>query len=122
MQPWQIILGIFLFAVVGAVLYVWGLKKSLNQREKLSQILYNKSANKVLSEFKKKESLSNQEIIEIIEGIKASEFYSRQKAVITDAKTYSKQLTEKMTEQNLIEKITVNGKTKYKEIIKSKEK
>lgn len=28
----QIMLGIALFAIAGAVLYVWGLKKSVNQR------------------------------------------------------------------------------------------
>ena len=40
----QIILGIVLFALVTAVLYVWGLKKSMTQQEDLDRALLRKSA------------------------------------------------------------------------------
>lgn len=104
MPPWMIIIGIILFAIVTALLYLWGLKKSLNKREKLSEILYNKCANKVLSELKKKDKITVDEVEHIINGVKASEFYSRQKAVIIKPKEYSKRLAEKMCEQKLIRK------------------
>lgn len=40
----QIMLGIALFAIAGAVLYVWGLKKSVNQREDLQRSLLSAAA------------------------------------------------------------------------------
>ena len=37
MSTGQIILDIALFAVAGAILYAWGLKKSMDQREGLQR-------------------------------------------------------------------------------------
>lgn len=121
MEKWQIIVGVLLFAVVASILYMWGLKKALNQREKLASILYNKSANKVVSYLKKNDCISLTEVKKLIEGIKASEFYSKNKAVITDTNSYSTMLTEKMIEQNIIERVKKDGKTSYKLVIKEKE-
>ena len=39
MSTGQIILGIALFAVAAAILYAWGLKKSLDQQEDLERSL-----------------------------------------------------------------------------------
>ena len=44
----QIVLGILLFAVATAVLYVWGLKKSMTQEADLERILLNKCAGTVV--------------------------------------------------------------------------
>lgn len=110
MPTWMIILGIFLFAIVTAFLYLWGLNKSLNRRQNLSNMLYNKCANKVIGELKKKNTITIDEVKYIIDGVKASEFYSRQKAVIVDPKAYSKQLVKKMCEQNLIKKDNKSNK------------
>lgn len=108
MPLWLIVIGIMLFAAATSVLYVWGMKKSFDQRQKLANILYNKCANKVLAAFKKNDSLSSSDIEKIIATVKASEFYSRQKAVIQNPKTYSKMLSEKMYTDKLISK-DING-------------
>ena len=42
MNTWETILGILVFAVVTAILYVWGLKKSYTQGADLERILLNK--------------------------------------------------------------------------------
>ena len=42
MNTWETILGILVFAVVIAVLYVWGLKKSYTQGTDLERILLSK--------------------------------------------------------------------------------
>ena len=49
----QIILGILAFALVTAVLYTWGLHKSMTQQEDLERILLSKSARKVVTYLKK---------------------------------------------------------------------
>lgn len=43
----QIVLGILLFALATAVLYVWGLRKSMTQEADLERILLNKCAGTV---------------------------------------------------------------------------
>lgn len=113
MPLWMTVIGILLFAAATAVLYVWGMKKSLDQRQKLADILYNKCANKVLAAFKEKDSLSAFDIEKIITSVKVSEFYSRQKAVIENPKTYFKMLIEKMYTDNLISKDVNGSSVKY---------
>ena len=44
----QIVLGILLFALATAVLYVWGLRKSMTQEEDLERVLLNKCAGTVV--------------------------------------------------------------------------
>ena len=52
MSTGQIIIGILAFAVVTAVLYVWGLKKSFSQAEELEKILLSKGASRVIKYLK----------------------------------------------------------------------
>lgn len=49
----QIVLGILLFALATAVLYVWGLKKSMTQEADLERILLNKCAGTVVKYLRK---------------------------------------------------------------------
>ena len=58
----QIILGILAFALVTAVLYTWGLHKSMTQQADLERILLSKSTRKVVNYLKKHESISLEEM------------------------------------------------------------
>ena len=48
MSTGQMILGILGFALVTAILYVWGLRRSMTQSADLERILLSKSAGKVV--------------------------------------------------------------------------
>lgn len=111
MSPSHIILGIISFAFVTAILYVWGMKKSMTQAEDLERILLNKSATNVVKYLKKHESISQKEIISLMQGVKAGMFWSRKRAVIQDPKSFAPKLVRFMTEQQLIEEI---GRQRYK--------
>ena len=54
----QIVLGILLFALATAVLYVWGLKKSMTQEADLERILLNKCAGTVVKYLRKHGSIT----------------------------------------------------------------
>lgn len=112
MPVWITVIGILLFALVTIILYIYGLKKSVDQKQKLSEILYNRCANKVMAVVKHHGYIDLYTTQAIIKDVKASEFYSRQKAVIHDSLQYSKILLERMCEQKLIRK-TDNAKNKY---------
>lgn len=98
----QIVLGILFFAIISAFLYVWGLKKSMRQREDLMRMLDNRASQKILRALKKKERLTLLEIESLMKGVTASEFYSKKRAVIQDQKSFAKRLTASLCEKGLL--------------------
>ena len=76
----QIILGIVLFALVTAVLYVWGLKKSMTQQEDLDRALLRKSAERVNRYLKAHDTIDRAEMARLVEGIRVGLFWSRSRA------------------------------------------
>ena len=101
----QMILGILAFALVTAVLYVWGLHKSMTQAGDLQRILLNKSAQKVVSYLKKHESISLEEIAGLCRNVKAGQFWSRQRVAVQDPGTFAPRLARYMVEQLLLEEV-----------------
>ena len=108
MNTWETILGILVFAVVTAILYVWGLKKSYTQGADLERILLNKSAGKVVNYLKKNEEITLSQIAQLCTGVKAGQFWSRQKAMVQNPKAFAPKLAQYMVEQLLLEECS-NG-------------
>lgn len=101
----QILLGILAFALVTAVLYVWGLRKSMTQQAELERILLQKSAQKVLKYLKKHGSISLGEMEELCRDVKAGQFWSRQRAAVRDAGAFAPKLARYMTGQLLLREL-----------------
>lgn len=114
MSMGQIILGIILFALVTAVLYVWGLKKSVTQSADLQRILLHKSAAAVVNYLKKHETIEEAEMARQIAGIRAGMFWSRQRAAIQNPEQFVPRLVVYMTGQQLIERMP-GGQFRLKE-------
>lgn len=102
MSPFLILLGMVLFAIATAILYVWGLKKNMTQAADLERILLNKSAVNVVKYLKKYQSISQKEMTSLVQGVKAGMFWSKKRAVIQDPQTFIPQLIQFMLEQQLI--------------------
>ena len=105
----EIILGIAAFALITAVLYVWGLRKSMTQQQDLERILLSKSAHKVKSYLKKHESISIEEMGRLCKDVKAGMFWSRQKAAVQNPGIFAPKLAQYMEEQLLIKKLPGGG-------------
>ena len=101
----EIILGIVLFALVTAVLYIWGLKKSITQSQDLQRILLHKSASAVVNYLKKHGTMEEAEMARQIAGIRAGVFWSRRRAAIQDPEQFVPRLVAYMTGQQLIERM-----------------
>ena len=97
------------FAVVIAVLYVWGLKKSYTQSADLERILLSKSAGKVVNYLKKNEEITLSQMAQLCTGVKAGQFWSRQRAMVQNPKTFAPKLAQYMVEQLLLKKVS-NGR------------
>lgn len=107
------IVYILLFAVLGAVLYIWGLKKSQNQAAELTKMLYGKCEKLVLKELKKKEYLRKNEIEQLVKNVRAGQFYSRNKVAVTNPKEFVNSFLEVMLKKGLLTEGMVKGKKVY---------
>lgn len=110
----QIIIGILLFAVATAVLYAWGIWKSVRQKTDLSQMLYSKAAKKVKKYLEKNGEITFSEIQNQVRDIKAGLFYTNKKAVVTDKKQFAANLVQIMEKADMIEENSLNHKKNYR--------
>lgn len=113
MSTGQMIVGVVLFAFVTAILYIWGLKKSLDQQEDLNRNLMNACGSRVVKYLKKHETITKAEIAKLIDGVTVGQFWSRKKMQVQDGKKVSGQVIDFLLEQMYIESVG-NGKYKLK--------
>lgn len=98
--------GILLFAlfmIAGAILCLWGMKKSETQASDLAHNLLNSCANRVIKYLKRHETVSVKEVSQLIDGAVAGQFWSRKKLKVQDPKKFSKQVVDFLVEQQYIE-------------------
>ena len=105
MDKLKIVVGIILFALVTAILYVWGLRKSMGQREDLDHILLNRCGNKVVKYLKKNGTITEKEAAAQIDGVTAGEFWSRKRLVVQQPQKFVKQVLAFLVEQQYIESV-----------------
>jgi len=106
----KIIIQILFMAVTVAFLIGWGYVKKQRKQEELYNLLLKKCEKKILNGFSDKSSLSKREIEDIIEGTKASLFWSRNQAQIHDARLFSDIVIKFLVDQSVIQK---NNKNRY---------
>ena len=103
MSTGQIILGILLFAGAGAILYAWGLKKSMDQREDLQRSLMSACGSRVVKHLKKHGTVTKAEVAALVEGLTVGPFWSRHKVRVQDGKKVSGQVIDFLLDQQYIE-------------------
>ena len=99
------LLGIFLFAVVTAVLVVWGMRKAYFQRQTLTKMLLSKSAERVMRHLKDHDTITEPEMRKLVTGIQATEFHSRSRATVQADSAFTTQLIDAMLHDGLIEPV-----------------
>lgn len=103
MSTGQIILGIALFAVAGAILYAWGLKKSMDQREDLQRSLMSACGSRVVKYLKKHGTVTKSEIATLVDGLTVGPFWSRHKVRVQDGKQVADQVIGFLLDQQYVE-------------------
>ena len=104
MTTGQVILGVLMFAVVTAVLYAWGLSKSLGQQEDLTRNLLSACGSRVVKYLKKHDTITDAGVAEQIEGVTVGQFWSRSKLKVQDGKKVAGQVVDFLLEQQYIER------------------
>lgn len=113
-RPLLIAVGIVLFAMATAFVYGWGVIKQHNQTRDLSQLLFSKGAGRVKKYLKTHDTITIREMEGLVKGMKASLFYSSNKAMVMDAKDFASQLAAYMKEYHLLVEEKTGGKTVYR--------
>lgn len=113
-RPIMLAVGIVLFAAATAFIYGWGVIKQHNQTRDLSRLLFSKGADRVKKYLKTHDTITIREMEELVKGMKASLFYSSNKAMVMDAGDFASQLAAYMKEYHLLEEERAGGKTVYR--------
>lgn len=96
------ILYILMFALATVIIFSWGMIKEQNKSKDLINQLYDKAKTKILKAFKKKKVLTRKDIENEIKNIKASLFYSKDKMVVQNSSSFTKNIINTMVSRNLI--------------------
>ena len=100
------IIYILMFAAATVIIFSWGIIKEQNKSRDLMNQLYKKAENNVVKAFKRKDVLSRKDIENEVKNVKASLFYSRDKMVVQNPRSFTKSLINTMINNNVIEKTT----------------
>lgn len=111
MSKGKIIVGILLFALVTAILYIWGLRKSMEQGSDMAHILLNRCGNKVVKYLRKHGTITKKQIAKEINGVKAGQFWSRKRMVVQEPEKFTTQVIQFLLDQQYIE---ADGKDTYR--------
>ncbi|XVG95445.1 hypothetical protein ACGCUQ_01300 [Eubacteriales bacterium KG127] len=101
-QTGTIIIGVILFAIASATLYLIGMKKRMTEDERLRDMLLNNGALRVVKYLKTHETISLKGIGFVIKDISAREFGSSKKAIIKDGRAFQDSLLDYMLEKGYI--------------------
>lgn len=101
MTTGQIILGVILFAAATVVIYIWGLKKSMEQD--LNRSLMNACGSRVVKYLKKNDTITRQKVGELIEGMTVGPLWSRQKIKVQDGSKAAGEVIAFLLDQQYIE-------------------
>ena len=104
---------ILMFAVMGAGLYAWGLKRAQNQTLNMAYKLYAKCEKIVRKEFKKTEYLHRNDIEKLISGVHAGEIYSKNKVAVTNPKEFVNAFIDYMIKKGVLQEELIKGKKMY---------
>lgn len=102
----EIFLGILAFAVVTAILYVWGLRRSMTQADDLRRILLSRGTGRVTRYLKHQDTVDLQEMTRLVTGLRGGQPWSRHRITVSDPAAFARELANYMTEQRLLEEMS----------------
>ena len=105
---------ILLFAVAAAIIYAWGLWRSMRQQQELSNLLCARGVAKVKKALQKNGRMSVQDLEMAVEGLTAGQPFSKEKIKVTDTKAFLDSILPYMIRQRIIMEEEDGGKVWYR--------
>ena len=104
---------VLLFALATAIIYAWGLWRSMRQRQDLSNLLSAKGVTKIKNALRKNGSMTRRDLDPVVKDLTAKQPFSREKITVTDPKKFLDSILPYMIKQRIITQETRGGKTIY---------
>ncbi len=109
----QYIPYVLLFALVTAVLYTWGLWRSVRQKQDLANMLSAKGISKIKKALKKNGPLTKKELEPFVKGLTARQPFSREQIGVTEPEKFLDSILPYMVRQKMIREETQENKAVY---------
>ena len=93
---------VLLFAAATALIYGWGLWRSMRQNQDLSNLLSSKGVSKVRKTLRKKGPLSRAELEPAVKNLTAKLPFTSEQITVTDPKAFLNSILPYMVKQKLI--------------------
>ncbi len=105
---------VLLFAAATALIYGWGLWRSMRQKQDLSNLLSSKGISVIRKTLRKKGPLTLKELESAVKNLTAKFPFTQEKIAVTDPKAFLNSLLPYMIRQKLITEESENGTTVYR--------
>lgn len=99
----RFILGIIFFALATMFVYSWGYVKEQRIDMELRIKLTKKAQKKVISALKRNGAMTKKELENILSNLKVSNFGSKRKLIVKNAKDFTKSLLQDMVNKGILE-------------------
>lgn len=105
---------VLLFAAATALIYGWGLWRSIRQKQDLSNLLSSRGIAVIRKTLRKKGPLTLKELEPAVKDLTARFPFTREQIAVTDPKAFLNSLLPYMVRQRLITEETEHGRTVYR--------
>lgn len=105
---------ILLFALATAVIYAWGLWRSMRQQQDLSNMLSAKGVAKIKKALRKNGAMTRHDLEPVVKDLTAKQPFSREQIAVTDPKQFLDSVLPYMMKQRIIQEDRQDGRTVYR--------
>ena len=105
---------VLLFAAATALIYGWGLWRSMRQNQDLSNLLSSKGVAKIRRTLRKNGPLSRSELEPAVKDLTAKQPFSRQQIAVTDPEEFLNSILPYMVRQKMIIESKEENRTVYR--------
>ena len=110
----QYIPYVLLFALATAIIYTWGLWRSIRQKQDLSNMLSAKGVSAIKKALKKNGPLTKKELEPFVKNLTAKQPFSRQQLAVTDPEEFLESILSYMIRQKMIIENKEENRTVYR--------
>ena len=104
---------VLLFALATAIIYAWGLWRTMRQQQDLSNMLSAKGVSKIKKALRKNGAMPRRDLETVVKDLSAKQPFSREQIGVTDPAKFLGSILPYMVKQKMITETTENGKAVY---------
>lgn len=105
---------VLLFALATAVIYAWGLWRSMRQQQDLSNMLSAKGVSKIKKALRKNGAMTRTDLEPVVSRLTAKQPFSREQIAVTDPKKFLDSILPYMVKQRIVIEEKTDGRTVYR--------